>query len=127
MTPAERAQLKKRLESHLRCAERFPGKRAQHLNAATECARLLGFDLYGPPPALSPGLQNFAEKIRRSYATARVSQARRSTACTICGENLGPGDLYLGLARYKLCKVCARKHGGHVGAWRRGEWFQVLR
>ena len=127
MTPAERAQLKKRFESHLRCAERFPSKRGQHLNSAADCAKLLGFDFYGPPPALSPGLQKVAEKIGRSYATARVSQARRSTACTICGASLELGDLYLGLARYKLCKVCARKHGGHVGPWRRGAWFQVVR
>jgi hypothetical protein len=127
MTPAERAQLQKRLESHLRCAERFPGKRAQHLKAAADCATLLGFDLYGPPPALSPELHKIADKIRRSYATARVSEARRSTACTICREILEPGDLYLGLARYKLCKVCAKKHGGHVGPWKRGAWFQVLR
>jgi len=126
MTPAERAQLQRRLESHLRCAERIPRSRAQHLKAAAHCAQLLGFDLYGPPPPLSAGLQKITDQVLRSQATARVRQTRQSRICTICLECIRPRDLYLDLANYKLCELCAKKHGGHTGAWKRGAWYQLL-
>src|SRR5215470_12791078 len=123
MTPAERAQLQRRLESHLRCAERIPRRRAQHLNAAAHCAELLGFGLFGPLPALSPGLQKITDKVLRNQARARVRQTQRTRTCTICRESIRAGDLYLDLANYKLCERCAKKYGGHTGAWKRGAWY----
>jgi len=126
MTPAERAQLQRRLESHLRCAERIPRTRAQHLNAAAHCAQLLGFDLYAPPPPLSAGLQRFPDQVLRSQATARVRQTRQTRTCTICLESIRSRDLYLDLANYKLCELCAKKYAGHTGAWKRGAWYQLL-
>jgi hypothetical protein len=126
MTPAERAQLRRRLESHLRCAERIPRRRTQHLEAAAQCAELLGFDLYGPRPALSPGLQKITGKVLRSHASARVRQARHTNTCTICRVSIRSGDLYLDLANHKLCESCAKQYGGHSGAWKRGAWYQLL-
>jgi hypothetical protein len=126
MTPAERAQLQRRLESHLRCAERIPRRRTQHLKAAAHCAELLGFDLYGPRSALSPSLQKVTDPVLRSHARARVRQARHTRTCTVCRVNLRPGDLYLDLANHKLCELCAKKDGGHSGAWKRGAWYQHL-
>ena len=127
MTPAERAQLHRRLESHLRCAERIPRRRAQHLKAAAHCAELLGFDLFGPRPAFSSGLPNITDEVLRSHAKARVRQVRRTRTCTTCRESIRSGDLYLDLANYKLCELCAKKYGGHTGAWKRGAWYQLLR
>jgi hypothetical protein len=126
MTPAERAQLQRRLESHLRCAERIPRNRAQHLKAAAHCAELLGFDLFGPGPALAPGPQKITDKVLRSHASARVRQTQRTRTCTICRESIRSGDLYLALANYKLCELCAKKYGSHTGAWKRGAWYQLL-
>jgi len=126
MTPAERAQLQRRLESHLRCAERIPSRRAQHLKAAAQCAELLGFDLFRPLPALSPGRQKIADKVLKRLSKARVRQAQCTRTCTICLESIRAGDLYLYLANYKLCERCAKKQGGHTGAWKRGAWFQLL-
>lgn len=126
MTPAERAQLQRRFEGHLRCAERLPSRRAQHIKAAADCAKLLGFDLYGLPPAISPGMQKLAGKIRRGHATARVRETRRATTCGICQESIGSGDLHMALAGSRLCKVCAKKYAGHMGPWKRGTWFQLL-
>jgi hypothetical protein len=90
MTPAERAQLQRRFESHLRCAELIPSRRAQHLTAAAHCAKLLGFDLYGPPPTLSSGMQKIADRVARSMVqgTARVRQTRSTRTCTICRESI---------------------------------------
>jgi len=126
MTPAERAQLQKRLESHIRCAERTPRTRAQHLKAAEHCAKLLGLDLFRWRTALSPGLQKITDTVLRSQARARVRQARQARTCTNCRGNILSGDLYLNLANHKLCEVCAKRYGGHTGAWRRGAWYQLL-
>ena len=128
MTPAERAQLQRRLEGHLRCAERIPSRRAQHLKAAAHCAKLLGFDLYGPPPALSSGAHKIADRVLRSQAqgTARVRQTQATRTCTVCQESIRSRDLYLDVARHKLCKACAEKHAGHVGPWKRGAWYQTV-
>ena len=126
MKRAEREQLQRRLEAHLRCSERFPRRRTLHLMAAAHCAEMLGFDLYGPPPPLPPDLQRMADRIHRGLAAARVRQTRQTRICTICRESICSRDLYLDLTDYKLCNLCGKKYGGHIGAWKRGARYQLL-
>jgi hypothetical protein len=58
--------------------------------------------------------------------TARVRQTQSTRTCTTCQVSIPSRDLYLDVADYKMCKLCAKKHGRHVGPWKRGARLQLL-
>jgi hypothetical protein len=88
--PSEHEQMQRHIDAHLRCAERNPHKREQHLNAARYYAQLLGVE----PPSLPLTAESWANANPACFFVIVENQRRR---CSLCGKHIAAGEQYFGM------------------------------
>ncbi len=86
----DRDQMQRHLDAHLRCAERNPRKRKQHLNAAQYYAQLLGVE----PPSLAFTAEDWANANPACFFVLSENRWRR---CSLCGKRIAAGEQYFGM------------------------------
>jgi hypothetical protein len=98
----EREELQIRLDAHLRCADRNPRKRSQHIISARYCAEQLGIEIPDFPRRTGKSvLQGCAD-------VGSVHTARREWTCHSCKESILPRAQYFNLCGFRLCMPCAQ-------------------
>jgi hypothetical protein len=91
MLEHEREELHKRLEARLCDAERHPEKRAEHLDAARQCAHLLGMELSDAQREL---LKRYCQTPHMGH---RKCLAEHPFDCYACGRLIRKGVPYLAI------------------------------
>ena len=87
--------MKRQLDAHLRCADRNPRKREQHLNAARYYAQLLGVEL----PTASVTAETWVNGNSGAFFTATENVRRR---CSLCGKYIPAGERYFGARKISV-------------------------